>query len=216
MEIGVHEAALRIGVSDRRARAMLAAGQIPARQLAGRWLVEEANLPRSRALARPMSPRMAWAFIGFLSGEIPRVAPSELSRLRHKREQLLAAAEAPLLLRSWLPRRAERCALSIAPNDLPELCTDFRVLLSGISDARSQLSAAGAAELYVTRRDLEVLRRDYLLSSLGRPNLIAHVVDRPLPPATPLVLVVADLADHDRPREDQRTVELLRAATRSW
>jgi hypothetical protein len=125
MEVGVHEAALMMRVSDRRARAMLANGQLPARQVAGRWLVEEANLPRSRASARPMSQRMTWALIGLLSGDDPHdVALSELTRLRYKRQQLLDAADAPRLLRSWLPRRAERRQMSIAPRDLDDLRND--------------------------------------------------------------------------------------------
>jgi hypothetical protein len=216
MEVGVHEAALTMGVSDRRARAMLAAGQLPGRQVAGRWLVEEANLPRSRASARPMSPRIAWALIGLLSGDDPHdVEPSELTRLRHKRHQLHDAAGAPRLLRSWLPRRAERRQLSIAQRDLDDLRNDPRVLLSGISDPRSELSSAGEVELYVARSDLEVLSRDYLLSVRGRPNVTAHVIDRSLPAVAPVGLVVADLADYDRPREDKRAMELLRTAVRS-
>ena len=216
MEVGVHEAALMIGVSDRRARAMLAAGQLPGRQVAGRWLVEEADLPRSRASARPMSPRLAWALIGLVSGDDPDdVAPSERTRLRQKRQQLLDDADAPRLLRSWLRRRVERRQLSIAARDLDELRSDARVLLSGLSDPRSELSAAGEAELYVARSELETLARDYLLSARGRPNVTVHVTDWPLPGAAPVGLVVADLADHDRPREDKRAVELLYGSLRS-
>ena len=204
-----------MGVSDRRARAILAAGQLPARQVAGRWLVEEADLPRSRASARPMSPRMAWALIGLLSGDQPDdVAPPELTRLRHKREQLLDDADPPRLLRSWLRRRAERRQVSIASRDLDELRSDPRVLLSGISDPRSELSAAGEAELYAAHSELEMLSRDYLFSASGRPNVTIHVTDRPLPAVAPAGLVVADLADYDRPREDKRAMELLRAAGR--
>lgn len=213
VEVGVSEAAERMGISDRRVRALLADGQLPGRQVAGRWLVEEAELPRSQAIARPMSPRMAWALIGLLSGDEPDdVAPSERVRLHQKRQKLLDDVDAPRLLRSWLRRRAERHQLSVAARDLDELRGDARVLPSGISDPRSELSAAGEVELYVARSDLEALVRDYLLSALGRPNVIVHVTDGPAPATAPVGLVVADLADHDRPREDRRAVELLRAS----
>ena len=212
----MHEVAERMGISDRRVRALLAAGQLAGRQVAGRWLVEEADLPRSQAIDRPRSPRMAWALLGLLSGDEPDdVAPSERVRLRQKRQQLLDDADAPRLLRSWLRRRAERRQLSIAARDLDELRSDARVLLSGISDPRSELSAAGEVELYVARSELEALVRDYLLSALGRPNVIVHVTDRTLPVVAPVGLVVADLADLDRPREDKRAVELLHASVDS-
>jgi hypothetical protein len=159
---------------------------------------------------------MAWALIGLLSGDDPHdVAPSELTRLRRKRQQLLDAVDAPRLLRSWLPLRAERRQLSIALSDLDDLRNDPRVLLSGISDPRSELSAASEAELYVAGSELEVLSLDYLFSARGRPNVVAHVIDRALPAGTPIGLVAADLADYDWPRENERATELLRIAMRS-
>ena len=63
MEIGVKEVAAQLGVTERRVRQLIDAGALPARRVAGRLLVEETGIPRSRPVARPMSPRIAWAFI---------------------------------------------------------------------------------------------------------------------------------------------------------
>ncbi len=50
---------------------------------------------------------------------------------------------------------------------------------------------------------------DHLMAALNPPNAWLHVVDRPLERPVPLGLVIADLADHDRAREDARVIELL-------
>src|SRR4051812_43271646 len=68
VEIGVQEAAARLGVSDRRVRALIDSERLAARRAGGRWLIDEAGLSGGVVASRPMSPRMAWAFIVALSG----------------------------------------------------------------------------------------------------------------------------------------------------
>src|ERR1700677_4727261 len=90
VEIGVKEVAAQLGVTERRVRQLIEAGDLPARRVSGRLLVEEAGIPRSRAVARPMSPRIAWAFIHLLSREpIPDISDRELARLETKYRTLL-------------------------------------------------------------------------------------------------------------------------------
>jgi hypothetical protein len=97
-----------------------------------------------------MSARMAWAFIDLLSGERPvQVSPAELTRLRHRIQRLKSVPQPADLMRSWLPRRAELRKLSIAEADVPVLGSDPRIVVSGISDRRSGMSAAGEFEGYV-------------------------------------------------------------------
>ena len=214
MEIGVLEAAQRIGLSSRRVRALLENGRIPGRKVAGRWLIDESQLPSARPSSRPMSPRMAWAFVQLLSGEQPSVAATEASRLRAKRHQLQHSDDAPRLLRSWLISRASRVPIRAAQNDLEAMKNDPRVLLSGISDPRAELSSAGELEVYIARKDFGALTKDFMLSRHGQSNAIVHVSDAALPPEAPVGLVVADLADWDRPRENRRAAELVRSIGR--
>lgn len=155
MDVSVTEVARRLDVSPRRVRGMISAGALSARKVSSRWLIDEASLHRSAKVARPMSPRVAWAFITLISGGEPAtVSQPEQSRLRAKHRQLLAAGDdAPLLLRSWLPERALLFKLSAAPEDVPDLLADVRLVPSGISDPRSGTSAAAQAEGYVTDAD---------------------------------------------------------------
>jgi hypothetical protein len=213
MEVGLTEVAERLGVSERRARQLVGSGQLPARQVSGRWLVDEAAIPRSQRLSRPMSARVAWEFIGLLSGQRPAaITQPEQSRLRAKRRQLVDSTDPASLLRSWLPKRARLERLAAAPRDVAGLRADARVVPSGISDPRSGMSASAEFEGYVHIDDFAGLAADHLLSRSGRSNVWLHVSDRHLARPAPLGAVMADLADHDGPREDAGVRSLLRGA----
>jgi excisionase family DNA binding protein len=210
MEISVAEAAERVGVSPRRIRERIARGDLAARRVGRVWMLDELQLGRSGRVARPMSARVAWAFLDLLGGgKGEGVSQPEQSRLRRKREQL-ARGDAPSLLRSWLPNRARVLRYAAAAADLPALRDDRRVVRSGLSDPRSGLAAAGMVEGYVEARDLADLAQEYLLSDRGQPNLILRVlVDRRLADPVPLPVLLADLADHDGPRESAAVERLI-------
>jgi hypothetical protein len=114
-----------------------------------------------------------------------------------------------VLLRSWLPQRATLLRLAAPPSDLKELLDDARVVPSGISDLRSGMSAGQEVEGYVHPGDVAVLMAEHLMADVNPENVWLHIVDRPVPRPAPLGLVIADLADHDGPREDARVRDLL-------
>lgn len=212
MEISVGEAADRLGVSARRVRDRIASGDLRARRVGRAWVLEESQLARSERLGRPMSARVAWAFLDLLAGgKGEGVSQPEQSRLRGKRAQLFASPVPAALLRSWLSSRAGVQRFSAAPADLPALRDDERVVLSGLSDPRSGIAAANVVEGYVAAHHVDDLVKDYLLSNRGEPNVIFHVPDggRPVPRPVPLPVVLADLADHDGPRESAAVERLL-------
>lgn len=198
-----------MGVSVSRARRLAAERRIHARQVGGRWLVDAASLPSAPRRSRPMSPRMAWALVVLSDGGRPDwVAPRESYRLRRALERLAADDEPEMLLRSWLASRADRRRLS-AP-DAQALRSDARVVLSGVSDERAGLSAAGDVEGYVGAGDADAVIRDHLLIDAGpSADVVLHV--SPLLPEVPvpLLLLATDLADHDGPRELARARELI-------
>jgi excisionase family DNA binding protein len=210
MEISVAEAAERVGVSARRIRERIARGDLAARRVGGVWVLDEVQLGRSQRVARPMSARVAWAFLDLLAGGRGKgVSQPEQSRLRRKREQLVAD-DAASLLRSWLPNRARVLRYAASAADLPALRQDRRVVCSGLSDPRSGLAAAGIVEGYVQAGDLADLVEEFLLSERGQPNVILRVLaDRGLPDPVPLAVLLADLADHDGPRESAAVERLL-------
>jgi len=114
------------------------------------------------------------------------------------------------LLSSWMKSRQLRVEnLSANPADLGEIARDERMVASGISDERSGMSSARELEGYVTVSSLESFTRENLLVASDSPNVRLHVVeDLPSRPI-PLGLVLADLADWNRPREHGRISELL-------
>ena len=198
-----------MGLSVARARRLAAEGRIRARLVGGRWLVDAASLPSAPRRSRPMSPRMAWALVVLSAGGVPDwVEPRESYRLRRALERLAADDEPELLLRSWLASRADRRRLSA--QEAQALRADARVVLSGLSDDRAGLSAAGDVEGYVLADEAEALIRDHLLIDGGpSPYVVLHVA--PLLPEVPvpLLLVAADLAERDGPRELARARDLI-------
>ena len=116
-----------------------------------------------------------------------------------------------LLLRSWWRRRANLLRLGAPAGDIAELLADPRLVPSGISDPRSAMSAGNGAEGYVRRSDVEAVVRDYLMAESAEGNVWLHTADRSLLRPVPLGLVIADLADHDGPREDGVVEALLRS-----
>ncbi len=102
-------------------------------------------------------------------------------------------------------------AFSVAVADLEALRADARLAVSGVSDPRSGLSAASIVEGYVRDVDVPALAGEYLLSGKGNLNVIVHVVhDRPIANPLPLPVLLADLADHDSPRESAAVARLMR------
>jgi hypothetical protein len=145
-----------------------------------------------------------------LSGEVPvGLSQPEQSRLMGKYRQMLAAPDRAAVLRSWLPKRAEARRFSAGDRDIAELLADPRLVPCGISDSRSGMSATSEAEGYVQPGALDEVVADYLLSDIGRPNVWLHISDRQVSRPAPLGLVLADLADHDGPREDAQVEHLL-------
>lgn len=209
MEVSVPEAARLMGVSVARARQLAAQGRLRARFVGGRWLVDAASLPSAPRRSRPMSQRMAWAFLLLSDGRKPDwIEPRESYRLRRALDRLAADDEPELLLRSWLASRADRRRLS-AP-DAQALRSDARLVPSGRSDDRAGLSAAADVEGYVLADDAEAVIRDHLLvDAAPSTDVVLHV--SPLLPEVPvpLLLVAADLADHDGPRELARARDLI-------
>ena len=209
MDVELAEAARMMGVSAVRARQMAREGRLRARRVGGRWLVDAASLPSAPRRGRPMSVRIAWALVELSAGGAAEwVEPRESYRLRRALDRLVTDDEPEMLLRSWLASRAERQLLSASEVD--GLRADPRLALSGLSDERSGLSAASNVEAYVRAEDAAAVRRDHLLIDSGsNANVVLHVSPRVPDRPVPVLLLAADLADHDGPRELARARELI-------
>jgi hypothetical protein len=210
MEIGVAEAAGKLGVSVQRVHQLLSNGSLIGRRVGRQWILDEAQCNRNPAVSRPLSERMAWGLVDVVSGiREPHVAPSEKYRLSKLADRLHSASEPADLLRSWMKLRAQRLPVACAPADLADLAADSRVRASGIADVRAGMSAAGELEGYIEKEHWNAIRKEFLLIPSARPNVFVHVVEGDLVGDLDPFLIAADLAEHNGPREDAQVRHLL-------
>ena len=207
MEVSVGQAADALGVTPSRVRQLIAAHRVRARKVGREWLVDGASLPDAPRLGRPMSRAVAWAF---LNGRQPD-NPQEAWRYRQRLRRLTVAPEPERLLASWVASRGDR--LLFVANEPAAVLADPRVVRSGVSDPRAGLSAAEWAEGWVRADDLKALRRTHLLRRAeGAYRVVLHVADELPPSPVPLLLLAADLVDHQGARELARARELIRGS----
>lgn len=212
------DAASIMNVSPRRVRELAREQRIPGRLVGGMWLVDAAALRPSRGrLPRPMSARNAWALAQLVEGaELDYLAPSEKWRLRGMRNALVHHDNPEQVLEAWLRERAYRDLRRAS--DLARLGADSRLVLAGVSDARSQIAAPLVFEAYVAAPDLDDVELDHLLvpASASEANVVLHIVeDRSHMPSGPVpqLALAADLAEWGSWRESNRAREIiLRAA----
>lgn len=209
MEVSVAEAAEVLGVSPQRVRTLIHDGRLRARQVAGRWLVDGASLPRAPRRSRPMSPRGAWQILE--DSQPVDLTPEAAYRWRARRQRLARDPEPERLLMSWVASRASRVVFE--SRDPESVLDDPRVIRAGLSDHRAGMAGGGVAEGYVRDDDLKPLQRVYLLRPGGvGSNVVLHVSPHVPEEPVPLLVLAADLAEHDGPRELGRARELIREA----
>lgn len=212
MDVSVAEYARLRGISRQRALSMIHDGQIDARRIGRSWVIYQREINHRAALGRPLGKRMTRVLIDAISGHsLDLLEPQDRFFAVKYLERLGAANKPADLLHSWMKLRQLKVVnVAANPADLSDIARDERVIASGISDERSEISTTREFEGYVAAADLEAFLRGNLLVESESPNVRLHVVDeRPQRPI-PLGLVLADLADWNRPREDGRIVKLLK------
>jgi len=236
--ISVAEAAERLGVNVQRVHQRIADGSLAAERIGRQWTLDDADVARlgRRPTGRPLSSRSVWAMASVAAGAgAVHLTAVERSRARTRIRQLLAqaarlddgradeeaVAALAARLRSLLGGRAQRRLFRVSPRDLPDLRGDERVRLSGVSLAASGIASGDMVEGYVDEDLVESLVDDFLLVEAGHreADVVLHVVgpgtgaDTEIGPADWLLLA-ADLAEHHRPRETARAVQVVQEAAR--
>lgn len=220
MALSPAEAALRLKISERRVRALLEEGRIPAQRVSGRWVINESDVSRYQTgspAGRPLSEHNAWQFVMYARNAGARLqagshlSPVEKHRLNKRLERLQESADPLGLIRSLLGKRAEKVELSSSPADIGELRLDPRLRLSGVSHPDSGLLSNSEVEAYVGRKDHDALVRDwFLVKDPGqRPNVILHVAEN-VPEELPPLVIAADLAERPGVREQEAAREIIR------
>lgn len=214
-EISVREAARELGVDERRVRALIQAGRLPARKLGGVWAIE-ASAPRrlvERRAGRPLSAANAWALLALLSGGHPDwIDPAAASRLRRKR------SDPDWLVRTLVrsEHRSEVHRWRVLDGDLTKIRDGYHVVPAGLSAQIGELdivSPPRGLDAYVDRRLIKQLSRRFRpVARAAQPNLILRV------PAhgwilghtvAPPAVIAADLLDHEDPRVRRAARRLL-------
>jgi excisionase family DNA binding protein len=134
--LSVADAARQLGVSPGRVRELIRSGQLDAERV-GRTLLVSADSVRRRlqvvrpAVGRPLSPRMAWAFLWRLSGvQPPWSTPAERVRV-NKYVHRLSVEQWPRML----AKRADQHRVRMLPGPISRLRQDPRVVVGGVAAA---------------------------------------------------------------------------------
>src|SRR6266498_3628180 len=179
--LSVADAARQLGVSPDRVRELVRSGQLDAERV-GRAVLVSADAVRRRleivqpAVGRPLSPRMAWAFLWQLSGaRAPWLAPAERSRI-NKYARRLPVEQWP----SRLANRADVHRTRMLPGPLRRLREDPRAVLGGVAAASHYgvdlVSDAEDVELYVEPECFhELVERKRVSLDPQVPNVLVRV-----------------------------------------
>ena len=235
-KMSVPQAAAELGVSVARIRQRIDEGSLVAEKLGGRWLVDLASsgsVDRPQR-GRPVRPESVWYSLlalrlaapvdlpehegaDLLSPELVAEASKISPASRHRAVARLSGAIARKDhddILAWLRNRGERRVYQAAMAELQPLREDDRLLPSGLSHPDSLMHDPRVAEGYVAAADIDAVAADHWLERPSidqRPSVFVHVV-----PARParigVLLLAADLAEHEGPRERRRAYELLGTA----
>ncbi|KIU01841.1 hypothetical protein [Frigoribacterium sp. MEB024] len=216
-ELSASEYAKRHDISTRRAQAAAADGQLDARWVGGRWLIDDAA-PHRHQPGRPLSRRSADALMARLTDEpdwANGLSPSERGRTLARIVELRQGTTPSERLALWLRTAYPTMRGFDAPTaDLPDLRLDTRLTPGGSSDERSGMSDGGRLEAHVSAVDLDAVVHEYLLVPSRRPNVVLRVHDGAAPRPLPLGALIADLATNTGPRERAAADRLIHEGSR--
>lgn len=218
------EVAAYLGVSSRRIGALIASGQLPARQIAGRWMVPAAAvsgyLPKDGG--RPMSESSAWTVLASLASGDHAGVPS---RLRNRIAGLEQAEFPHMRLMSWMSARGKPFRAWAFDPVLDELRSDERLVLGGEHEVGG-LEASGHLHAYIRSEDFDDVVDDYDLREAANgnvPNVILWAVcnldaiprKAENPNVVDAVVSALDLLDDGDPRAVGAASEIIGRALRT-
>jgi len=207
--IAVHDAARRLGISERAVTELAASGRLDALKRGNAWWLDVRSVERRRrerpAPGRPLSPAMAWSVLLLASGSPGSELLAHHAHHHSRAERWLARhslAEHAARLRA----RAWRESFDAHPSELERILARDDVMRTGISAAKSVGLHGGraAAELYAPESYRDRICDDHALEPADGPVLFRWVADDPWPAIcaehAPRAAVLIDLLEHEDPR----------------
>jgi excisionase family DNA binding protein len=226
MEMGVDEAAGRLGVDSSRVRQLLREGRLAGRRVGSVWLVDADEVARRaarrRSAGRPMAPARAWALLDLLAGGdaagLSVVARSQVRAVI----RALVDAEDQRWLRA-MSARSDVHQVAGHPAALRRLAGEADVMPAGPAAAGQAgldlVALDGRPELYVpAARWAELANRYHLELANGGPGDGVVRVPRIWPFDThevPPVVLAADLLESPEPRAQAAALSYLRERARA-
>jgi excisionase family DNA binding protein len=233
--ISVADAAERLGVSERHVRRLAEAGELSARRVGGRWLIDaEAVRDRSRSeprSGRPLSLSTACAVLAATNSVLeagedspsPFVARIEDRRLRYRLRALLADAPPPHQWNHWLRHRAAAERVWVHPGVLDRFADDDRLHPAGgsvVASAGLGIAPGDRWTFYVGENVLEEVLVDYRAQHSDDGQVVMMVVPAEVSatvlggPGEPVMsaMVLVDLLASRDARERHVAAEALNAA----
>lgn len=237
--ISTADAAERLGITERQVRRLAAAGELSARRVGGRWLIDaKAVRHRSRSDSRPgrpLSPSMAWTVLAATSAVFEpdakgsrQEAPSiEDRRARYRLRALLADAPPSRQWNKWLRHRADARRVWVHPGVVDRLARDHRLHPAG----RSVVAASGLGiatgdrnTFYVDENVVDQVLADYRAHFSDEGQVVMMVVPTGVRPAalgepgSPVNLAAAlvDLLASSDARERHAAVSALDSARQAF
>lgn len=222
--LSIGEAAKSLNLSPTRVRAMAAHGQLPAKKIGDRWLVERAAVEQRRSRGahegRRFTALNAWALLLLASEEEVKVVDSSV-RSRLKRALKLEGLE-PLGPR--LSLRADVSVFRAHPGEIAHLLKDPALMRSGISAAASLnmgLVSGREADGYLAESGLRKFVKKHALSPAEvEGNVRLRVVPNDVwktvgsRPVAPEAVVALDLSEESDPRSARAGRDVLRRIDR--
>jgi excisionase family DNA binding protein len=218
--LAVSDVARELGVHESRVRALIAAGELDAEKVGGRWLVDRAVVARRKRQppgpGRPLSARNAWALLLGASGE---PLPAGLDPVASWRVRQSLAQHGLRGLGNRLQRRAHAQEYRALRGELRALRSAEQIVVSGSSAAGAhhlELLAPDALDAYLPASKLADVVAEHALQPA--PSAEANVILRAVPDdawllagreAAPLSAVALDLAAYPDPRSRRVGQQLL-------
>jgi excisionase family DNA binding protein len=223
----VTEAAERIGVSERRIRALIYSGQLHAERIGSNYIIDPEELAvfgrLDRSSGRPLSAKNAWALLAQLSG-YPDAVPVSLRSSYRLRNLVEQRSEDLVELLAHAQPRSESFSWQVLQSDLDQLADDDQLVRSGLAAEDRSLDVSfqlGRDPLdgYVDRKTLRALKRR--LRPVEDPHSSNLLLRVPLESVwilehenAPTPVVAADLLKHRDARVRRAARSALRAVVR--
>ncbi len=213
MSLSVSQFAKAKGLSRGRVLQLIHRGELSAAKVGNQWVLDDSALDYESKSSRPLSPRMARAFIEMVANQplSVEIDPAERRRLEIKIKSLKDQSDPSISLRSWLKNRAVVYSFNASKSDLERLRNSRDIVLSGSSGELSQIQNREFLEGYLLSEDIEELAKNYLLVKSSKPNVILRKLNGSMNIKLSPALNLSDLADINGPREKSVVKQLVRS-----